>query len=453
MTELSALSANPAICYINGMKIMKSYRQLIPVVGIPILAISAIILYFTNTAVQLFKIHWLALAAVLVFAVGPWGRQRLTTAAGETPRYSLWHWLGRIAALQLCLGAVFLGISAVCGQTAPTTPPALLQYSLTQLLVAEGLFPWAFFTMAAVAMGYHSYCRRENSYLATTLNPLISNPAAMVVINFIGKLATFVAYSVTFCLVASLWANVGTTPGIVTGFSLTPILVATILLIISFTKIYRRNLTRSLGQEVPLIPGLFLWVICLAAGIWLLNGFLAPLTQTPLTPPSLLNHWLQQPWRDLWMIFANSWWLLWIPLIGITIARISRGYRLRELIAATLGLPLICSLALGFTRHWRWDIAPTTAAVITGAGLFGLLLFTLHKKALPSFILVYLPKADHYKFRSYRRALVKIAQAAVAFLFIYLPGGLPLIHFLVFAAAWPLVVIVLLSYIAGYKRL
>ena len=106
------------------MKIMKSYRQLIPVVAIPLLAISGVIVYFSSAAIQLFKIHWLALLAVVILAVGPWGKQRLSPPGEETPRYPFWNWLGRIVSLQLCLGAVFLGVSAACAHTSsPFTPP------------------------------------------------------------------------------------------------------------------------------------------------------------------------------------------------------------------------------------------------------------------------------------------------------------------------------------------
>ena len=446
--RVSLMSKRLSCATLRFMKIMKSYRQLIPVVAIPLLAISGVIVYFSSAAIQLFKIHWLALLMVLIFAIGPWGKQRLAPPGEETPRYPFWNWLGRIVSLQLCLGAVFLGVNAACAHTSSSfTPPqpALFQQTLKQLLVYEGLSPWAFFTLIAISMGYCSYCLQKDAYLADTVGTLARNPTVRVVINFLGRMATAIAYSSAFCLISLLGASVVTVFPTVIGFTLTPVLVTVILLLITLTKIYRRLLNKLLGKEIPLIPGLFLWVVFLGVAIWFLNGFLAPWTNIPMAPPSLLKHWLDEPWRHLWLIFANSWWILWTPLAGITLARFSRGYRIRELAAGILALPLIISLALGFTPHLSWEIPPVTAVFIAGAGLLGLFLITLNKKALPSFILIYLPREDHYKFRSYRRLFIKITQITMVFLFLYLPGGLTLIHWLVFTAGLPLIIISLFS--------
>ena len=262
-----------------------------------------------------------------------------------------------------------------------------------------------------------------------------------IIINFIGRLATFIAFASTFCLISLLWASMAAVFPIITGFYLTPLLLSVILIFIILSKLYRRNVAKSFGKSLPLIPGVFLWVGCFAIAIWLVNGFLAPMTHIRISQPALLNHWLTQPWRLLWLIFANSWWFLWTPIAGITIARISRGYRIRELIAATLALPLIISLILAGTKHFSWELTPLTASVISGTGLLGLFCIVFHKKAVPAFILVYLPKRDHYKFRSYHSTIVKVTQFAVGALFVYLPGGMAIMHFLTFAAALPLILI------------
>jgi choline-glycine betaine transporter len=426
------------------MKIMKSYYQWILPIAIPLLAVSVLFLYFPTVAAQWFKIHWLALAATLIMAVGPWGKLRLAAHEAEPPRFSRWNALLQIIGLQLCMTAVFLGISTLCGQTMPifTTPqPALFERTLSELLVAQGLFPWAFIALLAVKFGYWSYRRGEDAYLATTMDSRLrgNDKLTGVAINFIGRLNTFFAYALTFCLTSLLWA--GLAAPVITGFYVTPILVSVILLLLSLTKIYRRNVLKSLGKNIPLIPGLFLWVVFFAVAIWLLNGLLAPVTQISISAPSLLNHWLNQPWYFLWLIFANSWWLLWLPLLSITVARISRGYRIRELIAATLGLPLLAGIGLALTSARHWDISPHVAAVLAGLGLFGLLSLTLHQKAVPAFILTYLPRQDHYKFRSYRSTVIKTLKAAAGFLFIFLPGGVLVAQFPLFAATLPLVFI------------
>ncbi len=437
------------------MKIMKSYPLWIPIGAIPVALISGVILYFP-AAVQLYKIHWLALLAVLVIACGPWGKRQVTDTNPAIPRYRFGYWLAQIVILQLCLGAVFLGISAACGEAAPvlTIPqPQLFHPTLNQLLISEGLFPWALIALIAVGMDYYSYQRGQDAYLATLFNPIIQQNLAKIIINFLGRLATLWAYASTFCLISLLWASLISISPIITGFELTPLLLSIILIIGSRTKIYRRNLLKSLGKDVPFMLGVFLWVVFLAVAIWLINGFLALIIHATLKPPGLLNYWLSQPWQRLWLIFANSWWLLWMPIAGITLARISRGYSARAMIAGILGFPLTIALILELTQHFNWEIRPPAAAIAAAIGLFGLLWMTLHKKAAPSFILTYLPRRDHYKFRSYHSAFIKVTQMSVGFLFIYLPSGLAVIHFLIFAVTWPLLMIGLGIMLCHFFRL
>ncbi len=424
------------------MKILKSYWSWIPLGILIALLVAAIILYFP-WAGQIFKIHWLILVIVLVIACGPWGKIRLGQAE-EPPRYRPWAWLLQVIFLQVCYIAVFWGISVVCAQSLPiltSHQPAIFQKTMLQLGTNEGLFPWAFVALLGIIFGFYSYNRRMDAYFAATVSNFRKREAVDVVINFIARLATALAYAGTLCLIALLWVSSAAIFPIITDFRLTPILVSIILIGISFTKLYRRNVKRTFGKEIPLIPGLFFWLICFAVAIWLINGFLEPWTNIPISPPSLLKHWLTQPWNQLWLIFANSWWLLWSPILAISSVRISRGYRLRWFILVLLAFPLFISIATWLTRQYSWDLSPQIASVIAGAGLLGVLGLTLQKKAVPSFILSYLPRQDHYKFRSYQTTVIKTSQFAVAVLFIYLPGGMAIMHFLAFAAALPLILI------------
>ena len=360
---------------------MKSYRQWIPRIGLPLIVIGLVLVYFSQIAVHIFMVHWLALGMALVMICGPWGGKRLAVDPEEKPRYGRAGWIGRIIALQLCLWALFLGVSTVCGETAPalTTPqPELFQHTLLQLGLKQGLFPWAFVALIAVAAGYYSYCQQKDAYLSTLLGRLTQRHAVLeIAINFIGRLNTLLAYAITLALIAVLWASVGSLFPLITGFSLTPVLVGIILLLLSLTKIYRRTLLKSLGKNIPLTAGMFFWTLILATAVWLLNGFLAPLTNIAMAPPGLLSHWLHLPWRQLWQIFANGWWLLWTPLIGILVARISRGYPAREIILGTLLLPLILTVVLELTQTLSWSIPPVIVTIIAALGLLGLLMITM----------------------------------------------------------------------------
>lgn len=429
------------------MKIMKSYWQWIFIIGIPLLLVSSIALYYPNIALQIFKLHWLAVLLLLIVLCSPKTDLRLAATDLEPPRYTRRSWLLQIVILQLSSMAVFLGICVCCGVSAPVnTHPHLGLFSQTmrENLVSLGLFPWGFIALTAVLIGEMAYRQKKDAYWTSILDSWISNPLITIGINFIGRMLIILIFGISICIMSLLWASMGTVFSIVTGFYLTSLLLATILFILSFTQIFRRNVVKAVGKEIPLAPGLFLWAIFLAAAIWLLNGFLEPWTHIAMSPPTLLSHWLNYDWGHLWRIFAYGFWLFWTPLLGMNLARISRGYQVKETIIAILALPLILGLVLYFTRHVRWDIAPIYAGLTGAAGLLILFLLTLRKKSIPTFILAYLPRQDHYKFRSYHRTFVRVAQWTITILFIYLPGGIYTLNFLVYPFVLCAILILLL---------
>ena len=433
------------------MKILKTYQQLIPIIAIPLILLSGILVwFFPNIVAQAFQAHWIILLIALGIACGPWGKQRLVVHTDETPRYSLLSWLSRILLLQLCWYAIFFGISMACGQIAPILTiqhPHLLQQTLNQILFKEGLFPWALVALLAVSFGYYSYCRQQNAYLSTTIQAVVVNTPADrigIVINSCGSFSVLLAYASTFAWLSLLWAGGFTATTLATGFSFATLMLVTILLIASITKFYRKHFMRSLGRDLPIIVGLFVWVIFLAVGIWLFNGFLVNLFPTQIQPPFLIKVWEQKPWLSLWLIFANSWWLAWLPLLSALIARLSRGYRIRELIFALLALPMLGGVLSALIKT-PWTLSPILCIFISAVGLLGVFIFTLQKAVLPIFFLNTLPQKDVYKYRSPRLRLFKIMRTAFFLLFMYLPAGMPLITILFLTSALPLSIIFLIA--------
>eukprot|EP00929_Paragymnodinium_shiwhaense_P015586 TRINITY_DN1236_c0_g1_i3.p1 TRINITY_DN1236_c0_g1~~TRINITY_DN1236_c0_g1_i3.p1 ORF type:complete len:806 (+),score=169.91 TRINITY_DN1236_c0_g1_i3:159-2576(+) len=53
-------------------------------------------------------------------------------------------------------------------------------------------------------------------------------------------------------------------------------------------------------------------------------------------------------WMDWWTIFYWGWWISWAPFVGTFLARISRGRTIRNVLAYSLGVPLLyCFLWFG----------------------------------------------------------------------------------------------------------
>lgn len=50
-------------------------------------------------------------------------------------------------------------------------------------------------------------------------------------------------------------------------------------------------------------------------------------------------------WSGAWTIFYWAWWLTWAPFVGVFIARISRGRKIREFVLGALLAPsLLCAI-------------------------------------------------------------------------------------------------------------
>ncbi|MBS0352105.1 MAG: BCCT family transporter [Proteobacteria bacterium] len=429
------------------MKIMQSYQSWIPAGTVILFAMSAVILSFPG-AIHVFKFHWLSLAAVLIICFSPLGNKKFGTDQGVQKRYQWWSWLWQVFFLQGCLGAIFFGILVTCAIKVPVLTPAqpqLLQNSWYQLLISQGLFPWAVVGLLAITFSFWSYQKNQDAYFASLIKTLNQKALIEIIINFFGRCSTVFVYCSTLCLLGLLWASfIGNLP-IAVGFALAPLITSLILLLFTLSKLYRRTINKLFSQGLPLFIALFFWVIFFAVAIWLVNGFVILVAHSQFPAPKLLSYWLKQPWTKLGLIFINSWWLLWTPITAITIARISRGYSVRSILLAILILPLLAAVTLRLTAGHSWQLPPLAAGIASGIGLLGIFWMTLRKTGIPAFILTYLPRRDHYKFRSYRRTLVQLTKIAVIIFFIYMPSGIVVIHFFAFCLALPLIVMSIMA--------
>ncbi len=47
----------------------------------------------------------------------------------------------------------------------------------------------------------------------------------------------------------------------------------------------------------------------------------------------------ERDWINAWTIFYWAWWIAWAPLVGIFIARVSKGRSIREFVFTVLVVP------------------------------------------------------------------------------------------------------------------
>lgn len=436
------------------MKIVKPRQDLLFTLG-PILLFTFFVFAYWLRPQVLATLHcnWLVLVCAAILIITPWGNRKLIAESHEKPRNSPLLWLAQIAGLQLCLLGLYLGISSVAQHNIngiTPNPTTLFGDTLHLLLSQYALLPWTLYTFMALAMGYCSYCRNENAYASTTLFPLFKSDVQQtfgLIINSLAKQATTIVFATTFAFISLMFAYsvIGTHFNLTTGFHSATMFTTITLLILFFLPPVKKRLHRALNGTILIALALMILCIIFAGIIVLLSLLFQGLTQNTVDLPNFIQKIIAKDWHTSWLLFSVAWWIGWTPLMGALFARISRGYSVRQIIAATLLLPAALTV---FTFH---PILPVFEVILGGAGFIGLLIAITQHDTLPMMMLSYLPARDQFKHRDHQAYFLRIMQLAAATLYLYLPGGIGLAYLLIFMLAMPAYILGMLAVIAFFK--
>lgn len=397
---------------------MTSYFRLVPIIGIPVFLISFGLLWFFYPQInQLFKIHWVFLVGAILFALLPTGKIRLENSAAIHTK--LWSGFLQIIVLQLCLYAVFFGISYFSDNN-------YFGRSTQTLLISEGLYPWGFILLIAISAGYRHYQLHQDVYPHTLIEPVKLSEPYQVTIDYCARLANMFFITSTFALICLLWVS-KTEPKLITGFNLTPMFSGFLLLLFTRTKFFKKQFKKTLQEKMPVVLGTYVWLIFLGVIIWILNGIFSAFMDVNAAPPGIIQKWLGLPPHKIFLLFANGWWLVSAPLVGLLIADFSRGMQIRQMCGAVLILPILGLLCAHFFKIPA-KIPFIYAVSLASIGLLGLLILILQKKNYGLFILNVLTAPGTYKYRSPLQTLIKTFMVTAGFIFLILPSQFLLVN-------------------------
>lgn len=422
------------------MKIISPRFDLIRIIA-PLSIILSLILYwfFAPDIVLGFRLHWILLGLIIAVIFSPWGKIRFSSYNAEKalehkPLYPWRSWLLRIFAIQFFLGLIFAGIACFCTQTSPAVnaPKAIFSSTLFQFCYSFGLFPWALVAITTIGFGYWSFCKKQNAYVSSLLYPIFhSSPmeTAGLVTNFMMRLGTLGAFTTTIAFMILIIAYVfgAFITKIATGFSLAMIIVSLLFLIIGLTKPFERFLKTLFSSQAPVLISLLITIVILSFILIFLSWMFDMMNQVTLKTPILLKKLQQKDWNVYWMFFAICWWISWIPITSIYIAKISCGYSIRQIIIGLLVLPLFIGIILGCLTYFKINISfnhPTLIELFSLVGFVGLFYLITQKKFLPSLVLSYLPKEGQYKRREYYFLIRNSIKLAVMAIYLFLPAGM-----------------------------
>lgn len=430
------------------------------------LVVCALLLYFATPIIaKTYYVYWAVVATLLIITLSPLGKKRLASNHNSVPRFTFWSWWLRLASVELCLVFIYWGMTNLCSQQLlihNTAQPHLFIQSLQHLWIGLGLLPFAGIALLSVAMGYVSYQRNQDAHISVIFYPLLkcdsSKPLGLI-LDSATRMATHITLATTLAMMIVLFLSLISTNNITVthGFSAATIATTLLILVLSFTGIFKRYLNKMLSHRIPLfisisMIGAIIGLLIFIAGI-LFEGISSGIN---IDIPFIVKHLQAFDWQITWEIFSASWWLGWVPVCAALFAYYSCGRSFREVIIGVLALPLLFCMGLGLNALIQWPGVSVPNIVITLLALFsfiGLWIFIGNPKRLSLLIMSYLPKRDQFKHRDHYFFFRKNIQLALGVLYVFLPGGISVAYALLFMLTLPFCLILLIAVSAVIKLL
>lgn len=308
----------------------------------------------------------------VVLAVSPLGRVRLGGPQAR-PQFGFVSWFSMMFAAGMGVGLLYWGVAEpVAAYTGwPDTPlnveprtPAAAHAAMGSALFHWGVHPWAVYLVTALVVGYFAYNKGLPFAMSSALSPLIgrhhSGPIGQAVDIFAVVLATFgLAASLGLGAMQSA-AGMHVVLGTPDGLGMQGLFIAVVCLIAGYSVWTGIEVGILRLSNLNMALATLLLVFC-AVGMGL-GAYLAGLVTALGDYARLilpLSDWRQRPdadWFHAWTVFYWAWWCSWGPLVGVFIARVSRGRTIRQMVGVVMVAPAAFAV-LWFTAFGGGAIA------------------------------------------------------------------------------------------------
>lgn len=313
-------------------------------------------------------------------AISPLGRIRLG-GKDARPEFSNMSWFSMMFAAGMGVGLLYWGVAEPVAQytewwktplnVAKHTPEAA-HAAMGATLFHWGFHPWAIYLVTALVVGFFAYNRGLPFSLSSGLQPLIGKAHK----GLIGQLVdVFTVVLTVFGLATSLGLGaMQATAGITHVLGLPNSFGYQLLFILAVTGMAAFSLWRGLDAGVKLLSNLNMLLalalfVLVVIGIGVLNFGTGVLSSSVDYAQYFLplSNWINRPdqdWLQGWTVFYWAWWCTWGPLVGVFVARVSRGRTLRQMVAMVMLAPTVAAI-FWFTAFGGGAIAQVAAGTST----------------------------------------------------------------------------------------
>lgn len=296
----------------------------------------------------------------IVLSLSPLGRIRLG-GRDARPEFSNPSWFAMMFAAGMGVGLLYWGVAEPVAQytawwktplgVAANTPQAA-DAAMGATLYHWGLHPWAFYLVTAMVVGFFCYNKGLPLSLSSALKPLIGERYK----GLPGQLVdVFTVVLTVFGLATSLGLGaMQATAGISHVLGIPNNFFFQLLFIVVVTGVAAFSLWRGLDAGVKLLSNInIVLAFCLLMLVALGVGALAFVSGAAEAATNYarfflpLSNWVDradQEWFQGWTVFYWAWWCTWGPLVGVFIARVSKGRTLRQMVGMVMLVPTVVTI-------------------------------------------------------------------------------------------------------------
>lgn len=312
-------------------------------------------------------------------AISPFGKIRMGGNEAK-PEFSTLSWVSMMFAAGMGVGLLYWGVTEPVAQytawwktplnVAANTPEAI-DAAMGSAIFHWGFHPWALYLTSALVVGYFSFNKGLPFSLSSGLEPLIGKAHK----GLPGQLVdVFTVVLTVFGLATSLGLGaMQATAGITHVLGVSNSFAIQLLFILAVTGLAAFSLWRGMHAGIKLLSNInvllaLALLLLVIVGIGVAN-FLGGVVDTSLNYAEFflpLSNWIDRPdqdWFQGWTVFYWAWWCTWGPLVGIFIARVSRGRTLRQMVCMVMLVPTVVAI-FWFTAFGGGAISQ----VISGTG-------------------------------------------------------------------------------------
>ncbi|MFP4089180.1 MAG: BCCT family transporter [Cyclobacteriaceae bacterium] len=222
------------------------------------------------------------------------------------------------------------------------------QTAMNMTFLHWGLHAWGIYALVGASLAFFAFNRKLPLTIRSVFYPLLGERIHGPVGNVIDVIAVV---ATLFGLATSLGFGVQqVNAGLNYLFGIEVSVTTQVILIISITLAATASVVLGIDKGVRVlselnirIAGVFLiFMIVLGPTLYIIDGFVQN-TGYYLQNVIRLGFWTenyqQTEWQNSWTVFYWAWWISWSPFVGMFIARISRGRKVREFILGVLIIP------------------------------------------------------------------------------------------------------------------